>query len=308
MIRVSAPGKLILFGEHAVVYGEAAIATAVDKRAFVTACELDENKIIVESKNLGNAIESTLKEETSDPIVKAAQVALETLGKKVGIGIEINSEIPVGVGMGSSASVVTATAAAVLGLFSGIIDPTEVAQIAFEAEKIAHGKPSGIDNAITTFGGTIHFKKGTIEVLENKELEIVVGNTGTRRNTRAIVEGVRKYIEDPRMATHLYKISSITNRAKKALLQNDLVELGKLMDENHKCLRDLGVSSKELEKLVQTAKGAGALGAKLTGAGGGGCMIAIAENPEKVIEALEAAGASAFLVRTNQKGVEIEKE
>jgi len=307
MIRASAPGKIILFGEHAVVYGEAAIATAVNKRAYATACELDEKKIVVNSKNLGTEIEAGFKDETNDPIVKAVQESLKNSSRKIGIGIEINSQIPVGVGMGSSAAVTTATACAVTNLLNGKNDPLKIAEIALEAEKIAHGKPSGIDTSITTFGGTINFKRGTVEPLQTNSLSIVVGNTGVRRNTKAMVDMVKAGIEDPRMGCSLFSIGGLVKSARTAVLDNDTETLGKLMDKNHSLLRDLGVSSKSLEVLIKAAKKAGAIGAKLTGAGGGGCIIALTNDPEAVITALVENGATAFKVSTNQGGVRLEQ-
>lgn len=306
MIKASAPAKLILFGEHAVVYGETAIATAVDKRAYATACELEGSKIIVNSKNIQEDIEASLIEDTTNPIVKAVQEALKFCKTKTGVGVEINSEIPVAVGLGSSASVVSATAMAVVSLFKENPDPLKIAEIALEAEKISHGNPSGVDTATTTLGGTIAFKKGTIEELKTEGLSLVIGNTGIRKSTKELVDKVRKSIEDPRMATSLFNISSLVKSAKTAIIQNNLDELGALMDKNHKFLRELGVSSPQLETLIKTAKKAGALGAKLTGAGGGGCIIALTQEPKKVIQALEKKGATAFQVHTNQEGVKIE--
>ena len=307
MIKASAPGKLILFGEHIVVYGEPAIATALDKRAYVTATELENKKIVVRSKNLGTEIEAPLKGETKDPVVRAAQAALEKTGAKTGVGIEIDSEIPVSVGLGSSASVSVATAAAVLKLFSNS-EPSrmQILEVAHEAEKVAHGKPSGIDTAITTFGGTIFFKKGEIEGLDAPEMQFVVGNTNVPRNTKEIVEKVKKIIEDPRVAYNLFTISSLVKRARDALLRGNITEIGFLMNKNQEFLRALGVSSVELERLIDIAQGAGAYGAKLTGAGGGGCMIALSEKPENILKALENDGADAFIVKTNQPGVRIE--
>ncbi len=306
-ITASAPAKLILFGEHIVVYGEPAIATALDKRAYVTAITLDEKKIVVRSKNLGNEIEASFKEQTKDPVVRAAQVALEKTKANKGVQVEINSEIPVSVGLGSSASVSVATAAAILKLFSEK-EPSkfEIMAVAHEAEKIAHGNPSGIDTAITTFGGTIFFKKGEIESLGAPQMEIVVGNTKVPRNTKEIVENVKKIIEDPRVAYNLFTISSIVRRAREALLRSNLTEIGHLMNKNQEFLRALGVSSVELEQLIQVAQQAGAYGAKLTGAGGGGCMIALTDSPEKIQDVLNKRGAEAFVVKTNQAGVRYE--
>ncbi len=309
-VKASAPGKLILFGEHIVVYGEPAIATALDRRAYATATELEEKKIIVKSNELEQPIEASLKSEAGHPLVKVAQAALQKTNSSKGVEIEINSEIPISAGLGSSASVSVATAAAVLKLFSPDqnAEPSrmEILEIAHEGEKIAHGKPSGIDTAIATFGGTIYFKKGEVEGLDAPEMQFVVGNTNVPRNTKEIVEGLRKNVEDPRVAYNLFTISSIVRRARDALLRQNLTEIGHLMNKNQEFLRALGVSSVELEQLIHTARNAGAYGAKLTGAGGGGCMIALSDKPEKIKKALDDIGAESFIVKTNQQGVRYE--
>ena len=310
-ITASAPGKLILFGEHIVVYGEPAIATALDKRAYVTATELEEKKIIVKSNELEQPIEVSPKEEATHPAVRVAQAALQKNNSSRGVEIHIKSEIPISAGLGSSASVSVATAAAVLKLFSSEqnSEPSrmEILEVAHEGEKVAHGKPSGIDTAVATFGGTIFFKKGEIEGLDAPEMQFVVGDTKVPRNTKEIVEGVRKTVEDPRVAFNLFTISSIVRRAREALLRQNLTEIGHLMNKNQEFLRALGVSSVELEQLIHTAINSGAYGAKLTGAGGGGCMIALSDKPDKIKAALDNAGAEAFVVKTNQPGVRFEQ-
>lgn len=306
-IKASAPGKLILFGEHIVVYGEPAIATAIDKRAYVTATEIKERKIIVISKNTGENITAPVDEKATSPVFRAAQVALQKTSANKGVQIEVDSEIPVAVGLGSSASVSVATAAAVLKLFSQE-EPSrlEILEAAHEAEKIAHGNPSGVDTAVATFGGTVFFKKGEAEGLGAPEMQIIVGNTGVPRNTKVLVEDVKSRVEDPRVSYHLFTISSIVRRAREALLRGGVSEIGVLMDKNQEFLRGLGVSSVELEKLIKIAKERGAAGAKLTGAGGGGCMIALATKPEAIRKALVDAGFEAFIVKTNQPGVRFE--
>lgn len=308
-VKASAPGKLILFGEHAVVYGEPAIATAIDRRTYVTATEIDEKKIIVKSKNLNNSVEANFREKTNNPAVRAVQAAVEKTHAGKGVEITIDSEIPVAVGMGSSASVAVAIAAAVLKLFKKDSEPskTEILDVANEAEKIAHGNPSGIDIAVATFGGTIFFKKGEAEGLEAPEMQIVVGNTNVPRNTKEIVEGVKKIIEDPKVAFNLFTIGSIVRRARDALLRGEINEVGHLMDRNQQFLRNMGVSSMELEQLINIAKEKGAKGAKLTGAGGGGCIIALSDKPENIQKALTQCGAEAFIVKTSQQGVRFEQ-
>ncbi|HIK02938.1 TPA: mevalonate kinase [archaeon] len=307
MIKASAPGKLILFGEHIVVYGEPAIATAIDKRAYATATELEGRKIVVISN--GETIEADLTGKTESPVVKAAQVALQKTNATKGVQIEINSEIPVAAGLGSSASVSVATAAAVLKLFSPENEPSkfEILEIAHEAEKIAHGNPSGIDTAVSVFGGTIFYRKGDAEGLGSSEMQIVVGNTGVPRNTKAVVENVKSRVEDPRVSYNLFTISSIVKKARDALLKGSISDIGFLMDRNQEYLRALGVSSLEIESMIKIAKDRGAAGAKLTGAGGGGCIIALSNKPEVVKKAFSDAGFDAFIVRTNQEGVRYEQ-
>ena len=309
-IKASAPGKLILFGEHIVVYGEPAIATAIDKRAYATATPLEDRKIIVISKNTNETIEAELTSKTESPVVRAAQIALQKTGATKGVQVEIDSEIPIAAGLGSSASVSVATAAAVLRLFSPDAEPSklEILEVAHEAEKIAHGNPSGIDAAVAVFGGTIFFRKGEVEGLGTKEMEFIVGNTGVPRNTKAVVEDVKKRVEDPRVSYNLFTISSIVKKAREALLRSAIGEIGILMDRNQEFLRGLGVSSVEIEQLIKIAKDRGAAGAKLTGAGGGGCIIALASKPEAIRKALSDAGFETFIVRTNQPGVRYEQE
>ena len=229
-------------------------------------------------------------------------------GKKIGIGIEIDSEVPIGSGMGSSAAVATATAAAVTGLLNDNLVTMEVAEIAYAAEKLTRAKASGIDSAITTFGGTILFQKGMIKnVPINQELVLVVGDTGRESNTNELLDKVSKHIEDPMMAHSMFSIGALVRKANGALMSGNPLEIGKMMDMNHMFLRNLGVSTQTLENLVNAAKEAGAFGAKLTGAGGGGCVIALTDNPAEVAGAMKRAGATkAFKAQTNQEGVRIE--
>ncbi len=305
MVKASAPGKLILFGEHIVVYGEPAIATAIDKRAYATATELEERKIVVISN--GETIESDLAGKTDSPVVRAAQVALQKTNATKGVQVEVNSEIPIAAGLGSSASVSVATAAAVLKLFSEN-EPSkmEIFEVAHEAEKVAHGNPSGVDTATAVFGGTIFFRKGEAEGLEAPEMQIIVGNTGVPRNTKTQVENVKSRVEDPRVSYNLFTISSIVKKARETILKGSVNEIGFLMDKNQEYLRALGVSSVEIENLIKIAKERGASGAKLTGAGGGGCIIALATKPETIKKAMSEAGFETFIVKTNQPGVRYE--
>jgi len=308
MITASAPGKVILFGEHAMVYGELGIATAIEKRAYVTVCELDEPKIVVQSKNIDTAIELLNNQKPEDPTTKAARLALAKCDKKgQGLGIEINSQIPQSSGLGASAAIATATAAAILQMFKGELEILQLAEIAYEAEKTIHENPTGVETAITAVGGTISFQRGKVEALKTEPLSIVVGNTGLASNAEAMIGKVKQYIEDPRMGCTLFSIGGLVKQAKEAILHNEFTRIGNLMYKNHEYLRDLGVSSPELELLVKKAKNEGSPGAKLTGFGGGGSMFALAHDPKEMAAALGLAGAKTFGTMTSEPGVRIEE-
>jgi mevalonate kinase len=189
----------------------------------------------------------------------------------------------------------------------------DVFRITYEAEKIVHGTPSGIDPAISTFGGILLFQMDTgFKPLDARtDIPLVIGDTGVERPTRAQVAKVRSIRERyPRVVEPVMRAArEIVLRAMDALKENDLETLGELMNINHALLCGVGVSDESLEWLVNAARKAGALGAKLTGAGGGGCMIALAENErlEQVLEAIQRAGGMPFIARKTDEGVRIER-
>ncbi len=324
-VVASAPAKVILFGEHFVVYGEPAIVLAIDKRAYAKVELRQDKQLHIHSKNLnltahyengtlkiehGNEKEAKLKFK---PVKMAVDKVLEKYGKQVGLNIEIESKVPVAAGLGSSAAVAASVTAAVGALLKVEMSKENVFRITYEAEKVVHGTPSGIDPAISTFGGALLFQKDTgFKSLDVKmEIPLVVGNTGVARSTRFQVEKVRNLKEKyPQVATPIFLAArEIVLRAVDAFKDNDLETLGELMNINHALLYGLGVSDESLEWLINAARKAGALGAKLTGAGGGGCMIALArnENLESVLEAIQRAGGTPFIARKTDEGVKIEQ-
>jgi len=323
-VIASAPAKVILFGEHFVVYGEPAIVLAIDKRAYAKAELREDKRLYLRSLNLNVAgffdngnfkVEGgSLKEAKMklEPLKCAVEKVLEIYGGKVGLSIEVNSTVPVAAGLGSSAAVAAAVAAAVGALLNVKMSKEDVFRIAYEAEKIMHGTPSGVDPAISTFGGAMLFQIDTgFKPLDVKEdFPLVIGNTGVERSTKTQVAKVRslkdKYpqIVEPMMRT----ARELVLRAMEALKEGDLETLGELMNINHALLYGLGVSDESLEWLINAARKAGALGAKLTGAGGGGCIIALAnkDRVENVLEAVQRAGGNAFIARKTDEGVRIE--
>jgi mevalonate kinase len=323
-VIASAPAKIILFGEHFVVYGEPAIVLAIDKRAYAKAELREDKKLFLRSLNLniagffengnfrvetGNQKEARMKLE---PLKCAVEKVLESSGEKVGLNIEVNSTVPVAAGLGSSAAVAAAVAAAVGALLNVKMSKEDVFRIAYEAEKIMHGTPSGVDPAIATFGGTLLFQIDTgFKPLDVKaDIPLVIGNTGVERSTRSQVAKVRGLRDRyPQIVEPMMRAArEIVLRAIEALKEGDLETLGELMNINHALLYGLGVSDESLEWLINAARKAGALGAKLTGAGGGGCMIALAnrDRVENVLEAVQRAGGNAFIARKTDEGVRIE--
>jgi mevalonate kinase len=324
-VVASAPAKIILLGEHFVVYGEPAIVLAIDRRAYATADYRKDKRLNFRSVNLnlagyfengifkieqGDEREARLKFE---PVKLAVEKVLQNYRKNVGLDIEINSTIPVAAGLGSSAAVITAVTAAVGALLNLKLSKEDVFRITYEAEKVVHGTPSGVDPAISTFGGTLLFQIDTgFKPLEVKtDMPLIIGDTGVERSTRVQIEKVRNIMDNyPRVADPLKKAArEVVLRAIDALKENDLETLGELMNINQALLYAVGVSDESLEWLINASKKAGAIGAKLTGAGGGGCMIALANNEklQQVSEAIMRAGGRPFMARKTDEGVKIER-
>jgi mevalonate kinase len=323
-VVASAPAKIILLGEHFVVYGEPAIVMAIDKRAYARVEKRNDNRLHVRSMDLNLEVffengsfrveQGDLKEAKMkfEPVKQAIEKVMEKHGQHVGLDIEINSTVPVGAGLGSSAAVIAATTAATGAILGVKLSKEDILRITYAAEKIVHGTPSGVDPAISTMGGTMLFQMDTgfkpLEVKTN--IPLIIGDTGVERSTRVQVEKVRDLVDKyPRVTEHLMKAArEIVLRAIEALKENDLETLGTMMNINHALLYGIGVSDESLEWLANAARKAGALGAKLTGAGGGGCMIALAreEKLEQVSEAIQRSGGRPFVARKTEEGVRIE--
>ncbi|MEM2896735.1 MAG: mevalonate kinase [Candidatus Bathyarchaeia archaeon] len=302
-----APAKVILFGEHFVVLGKPAVAMAIDLHAYVSVKKSDRG-IHVRSTNFDFSGRKSSK-KSFKPIILAALSTLDHIGMPgIGLNIRIESFIPTGVGLGSSAAVSVATIAAISRLFNVNLSRREVYELAFIPEKEVHGKPSGIDQTTSIYGGIISFKpnKG-FEHIPCKELHLVVGNTNIRRSTKALVNRVKELLnKDKDYVVELQKsYESIYDEAIDAIKLRDFNKIGELMMENHELLKKLGVSHEKLDKFVERAIEAGALGAKLTGAGGGGCMIALTDEGEKdrVAEAISEIGGEAMIVHVDEGGV-----
>jgi len=313
----SAPGKVILFGEHFVVEGQPAIAVAVSLRARVAARPVDEPRITVSSANLG--VQQDFDPQSPDrssplyPIAHAAVLTMEELGTRRGLQIRVNSSIPPAAGMGSSAAVAVATVRAVAAALGHDLEKERISRIAFEAEKLVHGKPSGIDNTVATYGGAIAYRRGEgfleLEV-DFSPVSLVLADTGKPRRTGELVQRVLSLkAAFPQVLEPLYYAAGrLAVEAAKMMERGDFEAVGVLMNVNHGLLSAIGVSTAEIEQLVYAARQAGALGAKLTGAGGGGFIVALCrrEDAGRVVSALERLSPRVLAVSVEKEGVRLE--
>jgi len=326
-----APGKFILFGEHAVVYGEPAIAVAIDLTMRI---DVDlARDFLIDGRPL---------DPKRHPYLHTA-IGRVWRGKP--ISFEIRSGIPSASGLGSSAAITVATIAAVQRLKMDMLAKDKVkpedllmqaagetpenllveerlAKTAFEVEYDVQGRASPTDTSTVTHGSSIMLAKEAHEGLlwrvdkgdrtwfvhhvKLPELTFVVGNTGIRGRTSVMVQKVKRYTERSGFARDIVsEIGAVTKDGLRALATGDKVAIGNLMAKDHKMLVSLGVSCKELDRLVKAAS-AHSFGAKLTGAGGGGCIIALTDNPQSASKAISEAGGTSYIVKVSKKGVTTE--
>jgi len=292
-------GKTILFNEHFVVYKIPAIVSAIGNYTVAKISESDKSGWHLEDNRKATPKYKEGKidqqKQSIDNIIKTMDIDLS----KKGINILLDGTLYCASGIGASAASCVAIARALDAHFELGLTDDEINNAAYEGEKGYHGTPSGIDNTASTFGGLIWFEKGDQNIMDKITLqnpvEIVIGNTGKVANTTAAVAGVRERKEkDPEKYNPIFdRADNIAYLAKDALIDEDYKEIGKLMNENHKLLQQIEVSSKELDFLVKLARDHGAYGAKLTGGGLGGNIIALTPGKDlqdEVANAIEKEG------------------
>jgi mevalonate kinase len=307
VVVASAPGKLILFGEHAVVFGEPALSVAIDLRTTVE----------VSPANRDEVNGAPLDGERY-PYLEAA---LRRASPATPVALRVASDIPEASGMGSSAAVTVSLLASLQALTGGI-DRETIARWGFEVEHEVQGRASPIDTTTATQGGGILLLKergqnflwriekgGSQWYLHSCELPpmtLVVGSTGIQAATGPLVARVRElYRREESARRAIHRIGEISLEGVKALTKGDMDTAGQLMKENHALLNSLQVGHPLLDSFVEASL-PHSYGAKLTGAGGGGSMIALTDRPGRVKEAIETRGGQAFIVRTEPRGVLIE--
>lgn len=299
-IATSAPGKLLLMGDHAVVYGGPCLVTAVSERMTVTLAESSDDGVhfvtpgVSDTRFLTAAL-SVAREYWHAPLSKFT--------------LEASSTFSGNYGLGSSAAVTVAALFAFAAYLGKRPGKEELFRLAYKVVLDVQRVGSGFDVASAIWGGTIwyeHLGKNIVPVL-SRDMPLVVGFTGTKANTAAMVSDVaKKYDSQTERVTRIFTaIETLVSDAKKKIIEGDWERVGKLMEFNQEYLRDLGVSSEKLESLISAAKQAGAWGAKLSGAGGGDCMIALVspEKKEQVEEAIQAVGGQVIHISPNAPGV-----
>jgi len=297
-ITASAPGKAILLGEHAVVYGRPALAvplTQVQATATVTS---GGEAFWIEAADLGRRYQLD-DAPAGDPLARAADLVRQraALDRLPAGQLTLTSTIPIASGLGSGAAIVTAAVRALAQWLALPLSTAEVSALVFETERLLHGTPSGIDNTVVAFGQPVYFVKGQPPqpLLVARPFHLLIGDTGQPSPTKAAVGDVRAaYERAPERYGRLFQtIGELAGQARAIIATGQPDDLGPLLRRNHALLQELQVSSPALDRLVDAAQQAGALGAKLSGGGRGGNMLALIspERREPVAAALVAAGA-----------------
>ncbi len=299
-ITHSAPGKIILCGEHSVVYGRPAIAVPVsDLRAYAEVREGSSGTgLVLRSLDLRQeiALKNAGQEHT---LGRASRLVLQYLNVlEPDAVLTIRSELPIASGMGSGAAVAAASIRALSDYLGQELSTDTVNALTYEVEKIHHGTPSGVDNTVIAWEKPVYFIKEQSPQIFNigVPFHILIANSGVASSTKEAVAEVRRRLS---LAPDYYDtvfncIGNMANAARAAVEHGDIPTLGTLLDENHQLLKMMGVSLPELDRLVEAARNSGARGAKLTGSGQGGNVIALvdADRLELVEDALWAAGAA----------------
>lgn len=309
MTLASAPGKVILLGEHAVVYGRPAIAvpvTEVQAQAHVEPGRAGQGTVIV-APDLGHRV--LLRDaEDDDPLARIVRLTLLAIKgeRDPDLTVTVSSSVPIARGMGSGAAVSTAIARALAQHFGRWLSSRTISDLVYQTEILYHGTPSGIDNTVVAFEKPIYFIKdeGWEIFWVGAPFLLAIADTGIESSTKEVVGDLRRRCEaEPEWYRPMFdQVGEVVVDARAAIEQGDPEALGKLMSRNHTLLQELGVSCPELDRLVAAAQEGGALGAKLSGAGWGGNMIALVteETRGRVDMMLRLAGAARVIVTVVQ--------
>jgi len=303
-VKASAPGKIILFGEHAAVYGRPALAVPVTQ-VHADVEVLDSARAGIWINAPGVDLHAELNSLPGNhPIAAGIHGLFQLCGISQPCALEVTilSSIPVASGLGSGAAVSVALVRALALHIGHTLTDQQVNELVFDIERLHHGTPSGIDNTVITYAKPVFFIKGRpIETFKvGKPFTVVIAGTGIPAPTKESVADVRRlWMQDKEKVEKIFdEIGQISMSARRVIENGKPESLGELMDKNHQLLQELTVSSPDLDHLVQAARRAGAVGAKMSGGGRGGNMIALVEKEkaESVENALVSAGAKGTIV------------
>lgn len=337
-IIASSPGKIILFGEHGVNRRQPALSTAVDMRLYcrVTlrekpgyafhSAERQESGSVDRLLAFKTQIDELRRKEDLDTIRERARdffappryvlahVVAAHEPQALGFDVTWRSPLPVGAGMGSGAAASTAMVKAVMQAAGGSISPSELAHLGWQGDAIAHGGiSSSLDSSTCAHGGLIRYTvaDGAQPLSLSAALPLVIGDTLVQTTTAELNTRVRKLLEEHPARMHLFEdMGYLVQQAIEALGTDDLPALGRLMNLHQLLQEKILTSCAEAEQLIEAAIGAGALGAKISGAGGGGIIMALAEpqRQEAVARAIDAAGGRSYIVTSGAEGTRIEPQ
>ena len=307
--KASAPGKVILFGEHFVVYGVKAILCSINKRVTVTAEKISDKKIVINSE-IGNLI---LEPNKSISEINSPLKPFYYLGNKViknqdtGIQIKIDSEIPLGVGLGSSSACCVAGAAAIFKLF-GDISKEEILELAIEAERTIFENTSGADCTVCVYGGIMEYdkKQGFKKIEDEPNFQLVIANSNIEHSTESMVSEVKAFTikNKEEFSKLLNQELELVEDVLKLLKENNTIELGEKINQNQEYLETIGISNNQLREMIEIGQKT-SFGAKITGSGGGGCIFAITDesNLEDTLKEFKNNNFECFSVEIDFKGL-----
>ena len=307
--KASAPGKVILFGEHFVVYGVKAILCAINKRVTVTAEKIKEEKISIKS-DIGN-LELELNKpisEINSPLKPFYYLANKIIrNQSTGIEIKIESDIPLGAGLGSSSACCVAGAAAISKLFSEKTKE-EILELAIEAERTIFENTSGADCTVCTYGGIIEYEKekGFIKIKSEPNFHLIIANSNIKHSTESIVSKVKQFKNEDteRFSKLCNDESKLIEDVLQLLKENNIQKLGQKVVQNQKYLETLGISNEKLKDMIKIGQES-SFGTKITGAGDGGCVFSLTDesNLENTINGFKKKNYDCFSVKIDYDGL-----
>jgi mevalonate kinase len=307
--KASAPGKVILFGEHFVVYGVKAILCSINKRVTVTAEKISDKKIFINSE-IGNLILEPNKSisEINSPLKPFYYLANKVIkNQDTGIQIKIDSEIPLGVGLGSSSACCVAGAAAIFKLF-GDISKEEILELAIEAERTIFENTSGADCTVCVYGGIMEYdkKQGFKKIEDEPNFQLVIANSNIEHSTESMVSEVKAFTikNKEEFSKLLDQELELVEDVLKLLKENNTIKLGEKINQNQEYLETIGISNNQLREMIEIGQKT-SFGAKITGSGGGGCIFAITDesNLEDTLKEFKDNNFECFSVEIDFKGL-----